>query len=159
MSQDSQGQPFSESNLDSPEYRERLLRKLNCLIAVLEVATAKVRRTLDTPGADVERLNKIRRNLQDTLDVCQRAKSALEKRGKLPEGIAGELSQVVNPESLQPEALERSAAARKSEDEKKGRAVEMTSRGELKRFRQLGPIEKRSINGCDLDELSRLLQS
>jgi hypothetical protein len=153
MTYDPQGQPFSESNLDSPEYRERLLRKLNCLIAVLEVATAKVRRTLDTPGADVDRLNKIRRNLQDTLDVCLRAKTALEKRGKLPEGIAGELSQVVNPEALKPNELEREearrAATRKSE----------ISREEAAKFQNLGPIEKSAVQSCDLDELSRLLQS
>ena len=32
-------EPFKESNLESPEYRERLMRKLNTLIAVLEVAS------------------------------------------------------------------------------------------------------------------------
>lgn len=154
MTYDPQGQPFSESNLDSPEYRERLLRKLNCLIAVLEVATAKVRRTLDAPGADVERLSKIRRNLQDTLDVCLRAKAALEKRGKLPEGIAGELSQVVNPEVLRPTELERQDARRKAHAPQR----EFTS-AEAAKFGRLGPIEKRAVEGCDLEELARLLQS
>jgi hypothetical protein len=52
-------QPFSDANLDSPEYRKRLLRKLNTLIAVLEVACAKVRRTLTGPNPDVERLTRI----------------------------------------------------------------------------------------------------
>lgn len=146
MSHDPQGQPFSESNLDSPEYRERLLRKLNCLIAVLEVATAKVRRTLESPGADVERLTKIRRNLQETLDVCQRARTALEKRGTLPEGIAGELSQVVDPELLKPPTAPAAAGPE-------------FSRTETKKFAQMRPIEKRSIQSCDLDELARLLQA
>ena len=150
MTYDPQGQPFSESNLDSPEYRERLLRKLNCLIAVLEVATAKVRRTLDAPGADIERLNKIRRNLQDTLDVCVRAKTALEKRGKLPDGIAGELSQVVNPDALKPAELERREAAG---------AKREFSRDEAAKFDRMGPIERGALQACDLDELSRLLQS
>ena len=154
MTYDPQGQSFSESNLDSPEYRERLLRKLNCLIAVLEVATAKVRRTLDAPGADTDRLNKIRRNLQDTLDVCLRAKTALEKRGKLPEGIAGELSQVVNPEALKPTELERAEAPRA--DAKGKREF---SRDEAAKFQELGPIQKGAVRACDLDELSRLLQS
>ena len=71
--------PFSESNLESPEYRARLQRKLNCLIAVLEVACAKVRRSLTGPDADTERLTRIQKNLQDTLNVCQRAKRALER--------------------------------------------------------------------------------
>lgn len=154
MTYDPQGQPFSESNLDSPEYRERLLRKLNCLIAVLEVATAKVRRTLDAPGADVERLGKIRRNLQDTLDVCLRAKTALEKRGKLPDGIAGELSQVVNPEVLKPTEQERQQAERTVRLPKRE-----FSRDEAAKFQGLGPIQKGAVQACDLDELSRLLQS
>ncbi|MCC6409669.1 MAG: hypothetical protein IT453_21120 [Planctomycetes bacterium] len=154
MTYDPQGQSFSESNLDSPEYRERLLRKLNCLIAVLEVATAKVRRTIDAPGADVDRLNKIRRNLQDTLDVCLRAKSALEKRGKLPEGIAGELSQVVNPEALKPNELERAEAQRAAAKSKRE-----FSRDEAEKFGRMGPIEKGAVQACDIDELSRLLQS
>lgn len=154
MTYDPQGQPFSESNLDSPEYRERLLRKLNCLIAVLEVATAKVRRTLDTLGADVERLGKIRRNLQDTLDVCLRAKTALEKRGKLPDGIAGELSQVVNPEVLKPTDQELQQAERIVRLPKRE-----FSRDEAAKFQNLGPIQKGAVQACDLDELSRLLQS
>ena len=73
-----QQEPFRESHLDSPEYRERLMRKLNCLIAVLEVATAKVDRSIEGPGADVERLGRIRTNLRGTLDVCLRARAALE---------------------------------------------------------------------------------
>lgn len=149
MSYEPQGQPFSESNLDSPEYRLRLMRKLNCLIAVLEVATAKVRRTLEMPGADVERLTRIRRNLQETLDVCLRARTALEKRGKLPEGIADQLSQVVHPEALSPRALAR---------ENKGKGIEMSSREEAAKFSQLSPIQKDAVKKVDLDQLSRLLQ-
>ena len=51
--------PFSESHLDSPEYRRRLMRKLNTLIAVLEVACAKVRQSLSGPDPDIDRLNRI----------------------------------------------------------------------------------------------------
>ena len=32
---DQPSEPFKESDLESPEYRERLMRKLNTLIAVL----------------------------------------------------------------------------------------------------------------------------
>ena len=95
MNEESQGKPFHESNLDSAEYRERLMRKLNTLIAVLEVANAKVRRSLAGPAPDVERLTRIQKNLADTLSVCLRARSALEKRGNLPQGLSQDLARAV----------------------------------------------------------------
>jgi hypothetical protein len=97
MQDQPQGQPFSESNLDSAEYRARLKRKLDCLIAVLEVAIAKVHQALAGPEPDVERLTRIQKNLQDTLAVCLRARCALDKRGQLPPGLSQDLSRVVNP--------------------------------------------------------------
>ena len=39
-----------QKNLESPAYRQRLMRKLNCLIAVLEVATAKRRPPCPIPA-------------------------------------------------------------------------------------------------------------
>ncbi|MFT7485047.1 MAG: hypothetical protein ACI9F9_000893, partial [Candidatus Paceibacteria bacterium] len=59
-----ENEPFNESNLNSAEYRDRLTRKLNCLIALLEVAMARVRRSLSGPDPDVERLSKISRPLR-----------------------------------------------------------------------------------------------
>lgn len=79
MSDKSSQEPFEEGHLNSEEYRERLTRKLNCLIALLEVAMARVRRSLAGPAPDVERLTKIRTNLQSTLEVCLRARTALER--------------------------------------------------------------------------------
>ena len=79
--------PFDEDDLESPEYRDRLMRKLNALIAVLEVATAKVRKSLSGSEPDTERLTKIQANLASTLEVCQRARRALERREALPEGL------------------------------------------------------------------------
>ena len=94
--QNANGPPFSESNLDSPEYREKLLRKLNYLITVLELAIGKVHRSLAGPEPDVERLLKIRKNLQDTLHVCVRARTALEKRGTLSKELSADLERTVN---------------------------------------------------------------
>ena len=54
-----QERPFSDSALDSAQYRAHLMGKLNCLIAVLEVAGGKVRLALGGPQADVERLGRI----------------------------------------------------------------------------------------------------
>ena len=65
--------------LGSAEYRTRLTTKLNCLIAVLEVAIAKITKSLDTPGANEDRLTKIRGNLENTLSICHRAKQTLDR--------------------------------------------------------------------------------
>ena len=65
--------------LSSAEYRARLTTKLNCLIAVLEVAITKIAKSMDLPGANEERLLKIRSNLENTLSICHRAKQTLDR--------------------------------------------------------------------------------
>jgi hypothetical protein len=138
-------QPSPESNLDSAEYRERLMRKLNCLISVLEMAQGKVRIALAGPAPDTQRLLRIRRNLQETLDVCLRARGALEKRGALPPGLSKDLARAVDAEPR----LERSP---------RGSRVEMRSEQELQRFRAMGRIDRRRVRACDLEDLARRLQ-
>ena len=71
--------PSFPKALGSAEYRTRLTTKLNCLIAVLEVAIAKITKSMDTPGANEDRLTKIRGNLENTLSICHRAKQTLDK--------------------------------------------------------------------------------
>jgi len=146
--------PFSESNLDSAEYRERLMRKLNCLIAVLEVAGAKVRRSLAGPAPDVARLSRIKKNLADTLEICTRARTALEKRGSLTEELSKDLQRAVNPDiltsgpyrdALRP-ARPRGPSAEQSPEERE-------------RFDRLGRIERADVDACDLDDLARRLQA
>ena len=157
-----QEQPFHESNLDSAEYRGRLMRKLNTLIAVLEVANAKVRRSLTGPDPDVEKLTRIKTNLQNTLEVCLRAKAALEKRGRLPKGLSKELSNAVSPDMLDAARM----AAPRDDDVRRGRnasanagsGVEMSSLEEVEKFRHLGNIDPAMVSSCDLDDLARKLQ-
>lgn len=146
-----QDEPFSESHLESPEYRERLLRKLNCLIAVLEVATAKVRKSLAGPDADTERLTRIRTNLQSTLEVCLRARAALERRESLPKDLASNLVQVVG---------EAPPAKAKTPEERRERALRMEtgSDREREKFSRLGPIDPRHVKLVDFDMLSKRLQ-
>jgi hypothetical protein len=151
MSQDPENQPFSESHLDSPEYRKRLMRKLNTLIAVLEVACAKVRRSLAGPDPDVERLNRIHKNLQDTLQVCMRAKGALERSEQLPEELPSQLTQVANARDGEVE-LSAGDLGRPG-----GRVVEMSSLEEAERFQRLGPISAKEICSVDLDDLCQRL--
>jgi hypothetical protein len=144
MSAQPEEQPFSESHLDSPEYRKRLLRKLNTLIAVLEVACAKVRRSLEGPDPDIERLTRIQNNLKETLQVCLRAKRALERC---------EQQQLEAP--AQPEALPQLPAPAARAQEVKGR--ELSSVDEQRKFERLGPIDLREVRACDLDTLCRKL--
>ncbi len=153
MSEQHDGLPFSESNLDSAEYRERLMRKLNCLIAVLEVAGAKVRRSLAGPAPDVERLTRIKKNLSDTLEICTRARTALEKRGTLSEELSKDLQRAVNPEIISSgpyrDALRPSSP--------RGQHVELTPE-ERERFSEMGTIDPSEVEACDFDELARRLQ-
>lgn len=141
-------QPFSESHLDSPEYRKRLLRKLNTLIAVLEVACAKVRRSLAGPDPDVERLTRIQNNLKETLQVCQRAKGALERcEQQKSEELAPTELEASSPAQLPAPAKQQSAS----------QAGELVSRDEQRKFQRLGPIDLREVRACDLDDLCQKL--
>lgn len=151
MSAESDPNPYSDSHLESPEYRKRLRRKLNTLIAVLEVASAKVRRSLAGPDPDVERLTRIYKNLRDTLQVCLRARSALERQEELPADLPRHLELAALPEG--------SAGAGRLETPARGTEVELGSPEERDKFARLGPIHAREVRGCDLDLLcARLLQ-
>lgn len=151
MSEESNQEPFSEAHLNSPEYRERLTRKLNCLIALLEVAMARVRRSLRGPEPDVERLTKIRTNLQSTLDVCLRARTAIERQEPLPSDLPESLSSVSRPAKsgvLRPRASSLPLGAQH----------EMSSTEETKKFQRLGKITAEEVADVDFDALSRKLQ-
>lgn len=146
MSSEFDDQPYSDSNLHSPEYRKRLMRKLNTLIAVLEVAGAKVRRSLAGKDPDVDRLKRIQKNLRDTLQVCRKAKSALERCEDLPEDFPASLSKVT-----------RYSESAKLGNQSRGSGVEMSSAEEAEKFDKLGPIESKEILSCDFDDLCRQL--
>lgn len=137
-------QPFDENNLESPEYRERLMGKLNALIAVLQVATAKVRKSLGGPAPDTERLTKIQVNLTNTLEVCQRARRALERREALPEGLPENLTAVIRVSS--------------TSELPPGANTEMSSLEEKARFEKLGRISKNDLQSVNMEDLERKLQ-
>jgi hypothetical protein len=149
MSSHPEEQPYSDSHLDSPEYRKRLLRKLNTLIAVLEVACAKVRRSLAGPDPDVERLTRIQSNLKETLQVCLRAKRALERC----EAGRGQPEQAEHTEEVP--VLPPPAAAEPVRATTGG--SELASREEQRKFQRLGPIDLREVRACDLDLLCQKL--
>ena len=152
MSQESHDESFQETNLNSAEYRERLMRKLNCLIAVLEVATAKVKKSLAEPAADTERLTRIRTNLQSTLDVCMRARSALERRESLPKELPENLSQVIEETKV----VELRGPERRAQ--RSSRAQGELRPAERRKFESMGTIQKSELVRVDLDDLGRKLQ-
>jgi hypothetical protein len=140
--------PYSDAHLDSPEYRKRLLRKLNTLIAVLEVACAKVRRSLAGADPDVERLTRIQNNLKETLQVCLRAKRALERC---------ELKSAENGAARPPEVVPQLPPAKASEARPVETPLGELAREEQRRFQRLGPIDLRDVRACDLDLLCQKL--
>jgi len=152
MSEPTDDQQFSKADLESPAYRQRLMRKLNCLIAVLEVACAKARRSLDGPGADIERLERIKKNLTETLEVCRKAKNALERRERLPDNLPVQLQEVANFQMEEGGQRPFELRARR------GAMVEMTSADEFQRFQQRGPIGRDEVRTIDFDALARALQ-
>lgn len=129
---------FSDAHLESPEYRDRLMRKLNCLIAVLDVACAKVRKSLAGPDPDVDRLMRIHKNLRETLEVCLRARKALERREELPDGLPENLAGVMEAESLRAEG---------------------ESTAPKERFAGRPAITNDEIEGVDWDDLASRLQA
>ncbi|MEC8651402.1 MAG: hypothetical protein VXY92_02480 [Planctomycetota bacterium] len=122
--------------LGSAEYRARLTTKLNCLIAVLEVAITKITKSMDTPGANEERLTKIRGNLENTLSICHRAKQTLDKTQQ-------------NRQTLQRTRTSKLMTARDY--------VELTSIEEYRKFQSMRPISPDDVDAVDFEELSRRL--
>jgi hypothetical protein len=124
--------------LASAEYRSRLTTKLNCLIAVLEVAIGKIARSVDLPGANRDRLLKIRANLENTLSICSRAKLTLDKAAA-PQGRATK------------SPAKPSMSARDY--------VELTSIDEYRKFRTMEPITRDQVLNVDFEDLARKLIS
>ncbi len=125
------------TNLDSQEHRSRLLVKLNCLIAVIEVALAKVSRNLEEPGANGERLERIRTNLEHTLSICHRARRTLQR------------------------SLEGRRAEENSEPARRRMSyrdyVELSSIDEYRKFKIMAPICRDELATTDVDDLLRRL--
>lgn len=121
--------------MNSDEYRTRLLVKLNGLIAVLEVAINKIERSMDAPGANEARLEKISVNLHNTLAICKRAKETLEKNGTVEPARAGKAV----PSGLR-------------------EYIEMSSISEYRKFQGLPPIDMKDVGEVDLMDLCDKLQ-
>ena len=136
MDADKNNTPKLPDALSSDEYRARLTTKPTGLLAVLEVAIGKITQSMDVPGANEDRLSKIRSNLENTLSICHRAKQTLDRTSanKLTAARADE---------------KRSMTARDY--------VELTSIDEYRKFRRMDPIAKDDLGAVDFEELARRL--
>ncbi len=110
---------------------------------MLQLAIAKISRSMDLPGANEERLLRIRSNLENTLSICKRAKGTLEM------GVEG--------------PAHRGSSERLGEDDvDPGKMsyrdyVELSSIDEYKKFKELPPIEVHDLDDVDLEDLIRKL--
>ena len=143
-------QPRKE--LSSSEYQKRLLNKLNCLIAVLEVAIGKITQNVDDDSSKAERLGKIRSNLENTLGICRRAKRTLESRIQ-----GGSDSPKQLPAAPTAELSEEPEAKPKKHPLSFRNYVELSSIDEFRKFKRLEPISENEVSETDLDELARKL--
>jgi hypothetical protein len=135
------------TNSTSAEYRAKLLTKLNCLIAVLEVAITKITRSMDLPGANEDRLVKIRVNLENTLAICHRAKQTLEKGLTHAPSAAAAAPQLPAPA----DTLRKRMTYRDY--------VELSSINEYRKFKTMPPITAHELAALDVDALaSKLLE-
>ena len=137
MDADKNDTPHLPEALSSAEYRARLTTKLNCLIAVLEVAIAKIAKSMDMPGANEERLLKIRGNLENTLAICHRAKQTLDRTSTAHTAVDSRYEG------------RRQMTARDY--------VELSSIDEYRKFRSMEPISADDLRSVDLDDLARRL--
>jgi hypothetical protein len=154
-------EPADFSNSPEPErpaaaqaQRDQLLKKLNCLIAVLEAAITKVRRSIQSGNADPERLERIRANLENTLAICQRAKQTLERRGTLPANLPPEVSEAVQGDAAPTPKIAAPARRRRDHEMTYRDYVELSSYEEFRKFRDLPPISVSEITSCDVDDLA-----
>lgn len=118
--------------MNNAEYRNRLKTKLNCLIAVLDVAITKIQRSMDLPGANAERLTKIMSNLENTRSICERALNTLDR---------------VTP------AQQQEVFDNKPKQMGMREYVELTSIDEYQKFKTLPPISAEEVADADIDRL------
>lgn len=110
------------------ENRIRLLHKLRALRAVIEVALTKIDGARGNPNANDERLDKIAGNLNNTLDIVNRAIQTLQKL---------------------PRILDKNHTAPSGARE----YTEMQSVDEYRKFQSLPPISLDEVADADIDDL------
>jgi len=119
--------------MNDQEYKDRLWAKLNNLIAVLEVAIAKIEKSITEKTMEHKELGRLAGvsvNLVNTLKICKRAQRTLERQ--MPEHKSG------------------AAGAREY--------VEFTGMEEYRKFKDMPPIDAKEVASVDMEELLRKLE-
>jgi hypothetical protein len=115
--------------MNNEEYLAQLLTKLTVLIGTLKVAVVKIEAGMQAPGADVERMTKVRDNLINTLAICERAHKTLMNKASREQPIAKEVPSGVRE------------------------YTEMTSLDEYRKFQMLPPITSDDVMDVDWQDL------
>ena len=140
------------NGMNAEEYKLRLLNKLNCLIAVLEVAITKINKTIETTKSNPDKLNKIKKNLENTLAICKRAKDTLERKIKQKD------YKIENTGSC---SISHQNKINKNKEGKMTYRdyVELSSIKEYQKFKKLPPIKIEEVKKTNVDELIKKLLS
>jgi len=111
-------------------------RKVQGLVAILEIALARIRVEMENPGADLPRLRRVKENLTRTHRVCK------QTLGKLEESLAEALEVCLQPRTEPMSCREY---------------VELSSLEEYHRLRDLPPVRFEEIQEVNLDGLGERL--
>lgn len=133
----------------SQDNRQTLMRKLNCLVAVLELALVKVRRNGEGSGMDADRLQAMADNIDNTLAICLRARRSLELGRPVDEDLAHVMEAAT---FLGEEDGDRSGERMSYRD-----YVELSSLAEYAKFRDLPPLQAEDVAMCNLELLAHRL--
>ena len=126
---------MNPDDLTPDEYRNKLHSKLTQLITVLIVAIKKLEAGMAMPGANVERMEKIRDNLANTLGICERAQLTLAAQG-----------------------AQGAKAPRQEAPSGMREYTEMSTLDEYRKFQMLPPITPEDISEVDWGKLQDQLK-
>lgn len=115
------------------EYNAKLNLRLGALIGVLITAIKKIEQGMTVPGANIDRMTKIRDNLANTLAICERAQSSLAIGNGRPR-------QETIPSGMRA-------------------YTELSSLDEYRKFQMLPPITQQDISSVDWNKLQEQLNS
>lgn len=122
------------TTMNDSEYKSRLRTKITCLIAVLDVALAKIQRSMELPGTDPARMKKIAGNLENTRTICERALKTLD-------GVTPAQEQKIFNEEPEPQRMGMREY------------IELTSIDEYNKFKNLPPISADEVASVDINKL------
>ena len=125
------------------------MRKLNCLVAVLELALVKVRRNGAGAGMEPDRLQAMADNIDSTLAICLRARRSLE----LGRPVDEDLAEVMQAATF----LDEEDGQRPGERMSYRDYVELSSLAEYAKFRDLPPLQSEDVATCNLELLAHRL--